>query len=236
MDFNNGRFGALFIGACLVFATRATLASEESADRQTQTALGMDAHPDKGRAKFVRYCSQCHGLKAQGDAARAAPSLAGQRFAYLVRQIANYGSAERDNAAMYHVVSNKAFSDPQTWSDVASYLNRMTPAADAETGDGVKAVLGRGIFHEQCASCHQNDASGDREGFVPSLRHQRYTYLVNQLHRLADGHRHNVDQSLVLFMRSLDESDMVAVADYLSRLRGTGSPHQRMLSNGVVVD
>jgi cbb3-type cytochrome c oxidase subunit III len=236
MHLNNARFSALLLSAFVIFATRATLASEENADRQTQTALEMDAHPDQGGVKFARYCSQCHGLKAQGDAARAAPSLAGQRFAYLVRQIANFGSAERDNAAMYHVVNSKTFSSPQTWSDVASYLNRLTPAADAETGDGVKVALGRGIFHEQCASCHQNDASGDREGFVPSLRHQRYTYLVSQLHRLADGHRHNVDQSLVLFMRSLDESDMTAVADYLSRLQGPGSPHQRMLSNGVVTD
>ena len=236
MHINNARFSAIFLSACLVLGTRASFASEENADQLTQAALGMDAHPEQGAATFARYCSQCHGLKAQGDAASAAPSLAGQRFAYLVRQIANLGSAERDNAAMYHVVSNKAISDPQTWSDVASYLNRMMPAADVETGDGVKTALGRGIFHEQCASCHQKDASGDREGFVPSLRHQLYTYLVNQLHRMAGGHRHNVDQSLVLFMRSLDESDMVAVADYLSRLRGPGSPHQRMLSNGVVVD
>jgi cytochrome c len=35
---------------------------------------------------------------------------------------------------------------------------------------------------------------------------------------------------------SFDDSDVAAVADYLSRLRGPARAHERMLSNGVVVD
>jgi cytochrome c553 len=125
---------------------------------------------------------------------------------------------------------------PQAWNDVASYLNKMPAPPEDGTGDGATVALGRGILHEQCASCHRGDASGDKEGFVPSLRNQNYKYLMSQLHRLSDGHRHNIDRDLVLFIRSLDESDIVAVADYLSRQRGVVRSHDHMLGNGVVVN
>ena len=78
----------------------------------------------------------------------------------------------------------------------------MPVPATVETGDGAHVALGRGIFHEQCASCHREDARGDDDGFVPALRTQHSPYLVSQMHKLADGHRHNVDENLVRFLRS----------------------------------
>jgi cytochrome c553 len=71
---------------------------------------------------------------------------------------------------------------------------------------------------------------------VPSLRNQHYNYLVNEMHLLGDGRRHDADQGLVLFMRSFNEDEIAAVSDYLSRLHGPGTPHRRRLSNGIVVD
>jgi cytochrome c553 len=202
----------------------------------TQTALNLDAHPDAGKVQYERSCAPCHGQSGQGDDARMVPGLAGQRFAYLVRQMADFGSAERDNAAMHHVVTETRLEGPQAWNDIAAYLNRLPATGAPQTGDGSAVALGRGVFHEQCASCHRADASGDKEGFVPSLRNQHYRYLVSQLHRLADSHRRSLDPSLVLFMRSFDEADIVAVADYLSRQRGAAASHDHMLGNGVVVN
>ena len=56
------------------------------------------------------------------------------------------------------------------------------------------------------------------------------------MHLLADGRLHDADPGLVLFMRSFNEGDITAVADYLSRLHGPGGLHRRMLSNGIVVN
>jgi cytochrome c553 len=212
------------------------LATQEQADSLTQTALNLDAHPDSGKVQFERACSRCHGQSGAGDDQRRIPALAGQRFAYLVRQMANFAATERDNVSMNHIAADTRLEGPQAWNDVASYLNKLPVPPEARTGSGATVALGRGIFHEQCASCHRGDASGDKEGFVPSLRNQNYKYLVSQLHRLADGHRHNIDADLVLFIRSLDESDIVAVADYLSRQRGLVGSHDHMLGNGVVVN
>jgi len=231
-----GRAALIIAGALAASALSPSEASEDAADRRTQDALAMDAHPDSGHAPFARYCSSCHGVGAQGDAARLIPGLAGQRFNYLVRQIADFGSAERDNGTMYHVVANQGFAEPQMWVDVASYLSRLAPPVTPRIGNGIGEDRGRSIFRRECATCHGSDASGDDDGFVPSLRNQDHHYLANQLHRVADGHRHNVDQRLVIFMRNFDDKDVGPVADYLSGLHGPAKSHERMLNNGAVVD
>lgn len=196
----------------------------------------MDAHPQHGAQQFGRYCSRCHGPTAAGIAMQAIPALAGQRYAYLIRQLANFAGGERDNSTMHDIVAHAELRQPQTWVDIASYLNAISTNSPAATGSGADVGLGRGIFHEQCASCHGADAGGDADGFVPSLRHQHYDYLKSQMHKLAAGHRHNVDADLVLFLRNFDERDISATADYLSRLKGPRKDRKKMRDDGVVVD
>ncbi len=210
--------------------------AEERVDHRTQVALAMDAHPIQGGQRYARYCARCHGTEGQGDAGMTVPALAGQRFAYLVRQLANFAGAERENSTMHGVAIQPAINEPQSWADLASYLNRLAPRRDNQIGPGEALPLGRGIFHEQCATCHGADAGGDEAGFAPSLRHQHYGYLNAQMHKLAEGDRHNVDEDLVLFIQTLDERDMRGTADYLSRLRGPGAARKTMRQNGVVVN
>jgi cytochrome c553 len=223
---------------CALFALESSLASasEEAVDRTTQQALELDVHPKRGASVFRESCSRCHGIEAQGDASRAIPALAGQRFKYIVRQLANFAGAERDSATMHHVITQNELREPQSWVDIAAYLNNVPVTRPAQVGDGAHIGLGRGIFHEQCASCHRADAHGDAEGFIPSLRHQHYSYLVAQLKKLAEGYRHNVDEDLVRFLRSFDDEEIRATADYLSRLPAPINVHKTMRHDGTVVD
>jgi mono/diheme cytochrome c family protein len=77
--------------ACVILSAASSLAAAsgdpasgaEQVDPQTQAALSMDSHPDRGGQAFVRYCAKCHGPRALGDAKGAIPALAGQRYAYL---------------------------------------------------------------------------------------------------------------------------------------------------------
>jgi cytochrome c553 len=222
--------------ALSLVASAQASASEAGVDRLTQRALDLDAHAERGAVEFRRSCSRCHGALAQGDAAQAIPGLAGQRFKYVVRQLANFAGDERESATMQRVLSHPVTKEPQTWVDIAAYVNNLSVKEPAGTGDGTGVALGRGIFHEQCASCHKGDAHGDDEGFVPSLRGQQYTYLVVQLEKLAEGRRHNVDEDLMRFWRSLEDQDVRATADYLSRLAGPGHIHKIMRPDGSVVD
>jgi cytochrome c553 len=233
-----GMSGRRIVIFCALFAleTSIAFASEEAVDRRTQEALELDAHPKHGALVFRESCARCHGVEAQGDAARAIPALAGQRFKYIVRQLANFAGAERDSATMHHVITQNELRKPQTWVDIAAYLNNVPMSRRAQTGDGAHVGLGRGIFHEQCASCHRADAHGDAEGFIPSLRHQHFSYLVAQLQKLSEGYRHNVDEDLVRFLRSFDDEEIRATADYLSRLPALTNVHKTMRHDGTVVD
>jgi cytochrome c553 len=223
---------------CALFALECSIASasEEAVDRATQQALELDAHPDRGASVFRGSCARCHGAEAQGDASRAIPELAGQRFKYIVRQLADFAGAERDSATMHHVITQNEPRESQTWVDIAAYLNNLPMSRHVQVGDGAHTGLGRGIFHEQCASCHRGDAHGDAEGFIPSLRHQHYSYLVAQLRKIAEGYRHNVDEDLVRFLHSFDDEEIRATADYLSRLPALTNVHKAMRHDGTVVD
>ena len=92
--------------------------------------------------------------------------------------------------------------------------------------------LGEAIFHEQCASCHEEDARGDDDGFIPSLRDQHYSYLVRQMRSLAASHRLNVDADLVRFLDSFETDERTSVADYLSRLRGPVRDRAKLRDDG----
>jgi len=220
----------------ILSATPSLAAAGEPVDRQTQSALSMDSHPDRGSRAFVRYCAKCHGPRALGNAKGGIPALAGQRYAYLIRQLANFAGAERDSSAMHGVVSQAELQEPQMWADIAAYLNGLPGGSARSAGPGADVALGRGIFSERCAACHGLDASGDADGFVPSLRRQHYAYLNAQMHKLAEGYRHNVDEDLVLFLKTFDDREMKATADYLSRLAGAGVNRKKMRDDGVVVD
>ncbi len=233
----------LFPGPIATFVLALALAqpglaatAEERVDHRTQAALAMDAHPTRGAELFAQYCGRCHGERALGDASKLIPALAGQRFVYLVRQLANFAGSQRDSTTMHGVATQPAIDGPQHWVDIAAYLNRLPPSTQHQVGAGDAVNLGRGIYHEQCASCHGADASGDKEGYVPTLRHQHYGYLEKQMHNLAAGYRHNVDEELVLFMRSFDERDMRGTADFLSRLQGPDKAPKIMREDGVVVN
>lgn len=51
-----------------------------------------------GEHLYNRDCRACHGLWAEGDASRFIPSLAGQHYGYLLRQIREIGAGRRGNA------------------------------------------------------------------------------------------------------------------------------------------
>ena len=140
--------------------------------------------------------------------------------AYIIRQLAAFSERDRIATQMHKVVSREAVREPQSWADLARYLNNLPPPKGAQTGDGKYLSLGEASYAQFCRSCHDEDARGDDDGFVPSLRNQHYRYLVKEMRNLAAGHRFNVDDDLARFLRSLKADEMQGLADYLSRMQG----------------
>lgn len=224
---------ALFGTAALVPST-AVLASPTRVDQLVRTALQLDANPKRGEKIYAEHCASCHGAAALGDARNVIPALAGQRQAYLVKQLADFAELERQGNEMHKVVAKAALNEPQVWADLSAFLSSMPPVRFPETADGGGVELGEAIFREQCSSCHDEDARGDDDGFIPSLRDQHYSYLVRQMRSLAASHRLNVDADLVRFLDSFDADEITAVADYLSRLRGASRDRSKLDDDGSV--
>jgi cytochrome c553 len=225
--------GVLTVVAAFALPSRFAAASPERVDQMTQTALALKAHPAHGAKVFAQHCASCHGSKAAGAANLEIPALAGQRFTYVVRQLAGMAGGERENASMHPLFAEAALREPQTWADLAAYVTRAPVPRRRSIGDGTQLATGEAIFHLQCASCHHDDARGDDDGFVPSLRNQHYTYLANQMIRLGRYDRHNADENLARFLHSFDSDEQSAVADYLARLRGPGPYAKAAGSKGI---
>ena len=197
------------------------------ADQAARAALPLLANADEGKSLYKASCLQCHGSNGLGDGDLGVPTLAGQNFGYLVRQLAAFSDDRRDSATMRRVIEHAALKSPQLWVDVAAYLRELPPPGKTQIGPGDRTALGREIFHEQCAGCHGHDARGDDADFIPSLRNQHYSYLAHQIVFLAESRRHSVDQKLVQFLQGFGGTDIDAVADYLSRLRGERGSGER---------
>lgn len=214
----------------------AALGAPARVDQLVRSALQLDASPERGERIYVEHCASCHREAALGDPRNVVPALAGQRQAYLIKQLADFTELERNGHDMHRVVSKAALNEPQVWADVSAYLSNLPATRFPETADGTGVELGEAIYQEQCASCHEEDARGDDDGFVPSLRDQHYSYLVRQMRSLAASHRLNVDPDLVRFLDSFETDEITAVADYLSRLRGPTRDRSRLNDNGTVRD
>jgi cytochrome c553 len=207
-------------------------ASPTRVDQLVRTALQLEPNIKRGGGLYDVHCARCHGQGAIGDPRNVIPALAGQREAYLIKELADFAELERDGEAMHAVVSKAALNEPQVWADLAGYLSQLPVVRFPETADGKGVELGEAIFHEQCASCHEEDARGDDDGFIPSLRDQHYSYLVRQMRSLAASHRLNVDADLVRFLDSFETDEMTSVADYLSRLRGPVRDRAKLRDDG----
>jgi cytochrome c553 len=210
------------------------VASPLAVDEKVRNALQLDQSMENGKKLYAANCAQCHGPKALGSAVKVIPSLAGQRRAYLVKQLADFSEEERSSREMHAVVSQPQLASEQAWADMSGYLNSLPRASFPQTGDGRGLELGEAIYQDQCASCHEEDGRGDDDGFIPSVRDQHYSYLVRQMRSIASWHRLNVDADLVRYLDSLDTEEATAVADYLSRMRGPIKDRDKMNSDWTV--
>ena len=222
----------LWMAMCVGVA-RGVLASEQ-AEQLARNAVALDARQQRGAALYRSECAGCHGRAARGSSSRLIPSLAGQRRAYLIKQLAEFASNERTTTAMHGVLARNKVRDPQAWADVALYLNQLPVLAEPKAGPGTHVAQGEGAFVKWCVACHDSDARGDDEGFVPALRNQHYAYLLNEMRSMRAGHRFDLDPQIVAALADLEPEELAGIADYLARLRGPVRDRARLQDDGTV--
>jgi cytochrome c553 len=190
-------------------------------------ASGGDRDRDRGARPHaqgkIEYCMDCHGMSGQGyHGYLVMPRLAGQQPEYLENQLRAFVERRRGrdlfiNMARVHGVS------PELRASLAEKFSDLNPRP---FGGGPRNVMdtGRKIFEEglpeanvpACAACHGPEGQG--EGLNARLAGQLFPYTVKTLKNWSRERTGEAASIMAPIARSLSQSDIVAVAAYMSSL------------------
>ncbi|MGB6272125.1 MAG: c-type cytochrome [Pseudolabrys sp.] len=156
----------------------------------------------------VQMCAACHGQNGVPTDPKTIPIIAGQQQSYLVKQLHDYRSGDRDNAVMSPIAKGLAQEDLRK---IAAYF--AAKSWPAQHVAGASAPPPNGIA--QCQPCHQPNFEGGPP--APRLAGLSYEYLVAVMRSFAADERTN-NGDMPKFMRALTDSERDAMARYLSAL------------------
>lgn len=97
---------------------------ERPAPREGGMGDGKALH--QGQVVYYRDCETCHGRLAEGDLQTLRPRLAGQHYAYLLRQLNETAAGQRPGMDDEHVKRIGALSEADR-AAVADHLSRLSP-------------------------------------------------------------------------------------------------------------
>ncbi len=180
------------------------------------------AKPDlkKGEAISTGVCAACH----TADGSRGAPAnpiLAGQHAEYLVKQLTEFKSGQRNNAIMKGFAAT--LSDADMKNVAAFYASKQAKPGFAKNKATV--ALGQKIWRggiaeksvPACAGCHSPSGAGIPAQY-PRIGGQHADYTEAQLNAYRGGARNGSAQMSAIAAR-LSDAEIKAVADYAAGLR-----------------
>jgi cytochrome c553 len=156
----------------------------------------------------AQTCAACHGQNGVSIEPKTIPIIWGQQQSYLMKQLHDYRSGDRDNPIMTPIAKGLAQEDLRK---IAAYFAskswpvRSAVAAAASPPNGIA----------QCQPCHQPNFEGGPP--APRLAGLSYEYLVASMRSFAADERTN-NGDMPKFMQALTDSERDAMARYLSAL------------------
>lgn len=116
----------------------------------------------EGKVIFLRSCSSCHGLNAEGGS--IAPSLIGVGSAAVDFQV---GTGRMPLAEMsQQAMRKKPIFNPQETAALAAYISSLAPGPASVTNESLayerdgNAAQGGQLFRTNCAMCHNFAGQG----------------------------------------------------------------------------
>lgn len=176
--------------------------------------------PDLQNGKNIYpLCASCHLPDGWGKQDGSFPVISGQHRKVLIKQLADIRAKNRQNPTMYPFTDPETIGGTQSIADVTAYISTLPVNPNPGTGSGKNLDQGKAIYKTQCQQCHGDTAQGNNDAFFPRLKGQHYAYLQRQLKWIRDDYRKNSDPVMVTEVKKLNDSQLEAVADYLSRIK-----------------
>jgi cytochrome c553 len=196
-----------------------TVLIRDAARRRTVAALAaaLMLFPGSAGAQSVdakaQLCTACHGESGTPQQ-KSTPVLWGQQLGYLYLQLRDFKSGARKNDQMAAVAAGLERADMMA---LAQYFSQQPWPSLGQPGAAaaVAATALRATTAVVCTSCHQEGYNG--EGTQPRLAGQQKDYLAQTMLDFRSGKRGN-NPGMSDLMKSVSESDIAAIADYLAGL------------------
>lgn len=194
----------------------ASIAQAQADDAYTQAAK-LTPNLTRGEQAY-QLCAACHLENGWGKINGSFPVIAAQHRSVIIKQLSDIQNKHRDNPTMYPFSDAKTIGGVQAIADVAAYIESLPMHPANGKGDGQHLTLGRQLYVTHCATCHGASGRGSSEDRYPKISNQHFAYLIRQLEWMRDGYRTNADPIMLKLIQNMDQQQLEAVADYVSRL------------------
>lgn len=213
----------VLLAGLLALSAMASAAEQKKGEpvKKADLARGEALYSNGDTARNVPACSSCHGAAGNSTIVQN-PKLSAQHEAYVVKQLVDFKSPERQNPIMSTFA--KALSEAEM-RDIAAYLDAQ-PRKQPEGAKNMATVeLGKKIYRggiaeksvPACAGCHSPTGAGIPAQF-PRLAGQFQEYTTLQLTNFRSGARKNSAQMATIAKRMSDD-EIAAVSDYIAGLK-----------------
>lgn len=196
-----------------IFFYLSFLFAQAYAGDQTQLSPNL-----KAGQEIYELCASCHYANGWGKEDGSFPVIAGQHPNVIKKQLADFRSRDRDNPTMFPFTDNEMLGGAQGIEDVTAYISQLPANPSVGHGDGKHLEKGKKLFTEHCAACHGKYGEGNNQALFPRLQGQHYAYILRQLKWIRDGHRKNANPVMLEQVKTMDDSTLAIIADYISRI------------------
>ena len=207
----------------LIFTVTTYGAHAAEAGSTHKTPMGDAA---RGKEIATTVCAACHGTDGN-SLISANPTLAGQSYDYLLKQMTNFKAVDGQPALRANAVMGGMIApyDLNQMRDLAAYFAAQTAKPGAAKNEATiklgQTIYRRGIAEKglpACASCHGPAGAGIPAQY-PRVSGQHADYAEAQLKAFREGTRAN-DPAKIMRTIALKMTDpeIKAVADYMAGL------------------
>lgn len=207
---------ALTIGLLLSASASVLVAKDVPMFVWNRTTLGMVDAASAGRGEKIaeeQKCQKCHGKLGIAED-EDAPNIAGQKAAYINKQLADYKEGARDEKSMTKAAKKL---NPQDMADLGAFyamqkpekaIGKAKPPALVTGGDEKRFLL-------PCGSCHGKKGEGWGHE-VPVLTGQKGTPFLDAMKAFKEEDRANDHFGRMRFiaMQMSDDEIQQVVAYY----------------------
>ncbi len=170
----------------------------------------------------VAVCAGCHGADGNSVAPNF-PKLAGQGERYLLKQLNDIKSGNRQVVEMTGILTNVSDED---MADIAAYFSSQSMSVGAT--DPAKLAAGQALYRggklnegmPACIGCHSPNGAGNAAAGFPRLGGQHAQYVAKQLTDFREGNRTNDGDTMPMraIAAKLSNKDIDAISSYIQGL------------------